>query len=280
MDLGDPSCSLDATQAWQHGPGSSRRPPGPGLMCPFRHAHGEKSVVCKHWLRGLCKKGDHCEFLHEYDVTKMPECYFYSKFGACRQLGMGTMLGPCSGSVGNRGHLLCGGNGQGGFAQAHPSLEPCSGCCWLQGAWERAAGATCCPPPLESWQPGSSRPGPKAPGEGPALPWGCPSVCMEEGGDRCNAPALVLEILLTPGISQPHSQVSAATRSAPSCTSTRLPGRRTVLGTTRGSANTVNTSRSVKPTRGAARGAVRQDSWLLCLAMPQSGVGGGLSFPL
>lgn len=25
--------------------------------CPFRHIHGEKTVVCKHWLRGLCKKG-------------------------------------------------------------------------------------------------------------------------------------------------------------------------------------------------------------------------------
>ncbi|KTF89057.1 hypothetical protein cypCar_00012714 [Cyprinus carpio] len=52
-------------------------------MCPFRHISGEKSVVCKHWLRGLCKKGDQCEFLHEYDMTKMPECYFYSKFGEC-----------------------------------------------------------------------------------------------------------------------------------------------------------------------------------------------------
>lgn len=50
-------------------------------MCPFRHISGEKTVVCKHWLRGLCKKGDQCEFLHEYDMTKMPECYFYSKFG-------------------------------------------------------------------------------------------------------------------------------------------------------------------------------------------------------
>lgn len=38
-------------------------------------------VVCKHWLRGLCKKGDHCKFLHQYDITRMPECYFYSKFG-------------------------------------------------------------------------------------------------------------------------------------------------------------------------------------------------------
>ncbi|CAM4647949.1 unnamed protein product [Lepidochelys olivacea] len=54
-----------------------------GLMCPFRHIHGEKTVVCKHWLRGLCKRGDQCEFLHEYDMTKMPECYFYSKFGEC-----------------------------------------------------------------------------------------------------------------------------------------------------------------------------------------------------
>lgn len=51
-----------------------------GGMCPFRHISGEKTVVCKHWLRGLCKKGDQCEFLHEYDMTKMPECYFYSKF--------------------------------------------------------------------------------------------------------------------------------------------------------------------------------------------------------
>lgn len=55
--------------------------PCTGGMCPFRHISGEKTVVCKHWLRGLCKKGDQCEFLHEYDMTKMPECYFYSKFG-------------------------------------------------------------------------------------------------------------------------------------------------------------------------------------------------------
>nr|DBA27583.1 TPA: hypothetical protein GDO54_008058 [Pyxicephalus adspersus] len=52
-------------------------------MCPFRHLTGEKTVVCKHWLRGLCKKGDQCEFLHEYDMGRMPECYFYSKFGEC-----------------------------------------------------------------------------------------------------------------------------------------------------------------------------------------------------
>lgn len=54
-----------------------------GNNCPFRHVRGDRTIVCKHWLRGLCKKGDQCEFLHEYDMTKMPECYFYSRFNAC-----------------------------------------------------------------------------------------------------------------------------------------------------------------------------------------------------
>ncbi|KRX18293.1 Cleavage and polyadenylation specificity factor subunit 4 [Trichinella nelsoni] len=54
-----------------------------GTLCPLRHVSGDKSIVCKHWLRGLCKKGDQCEFLHEYDVSKMPECFFYSKYNAC-----------------------------------------------------------------------------------------------------------------------------------------------------------------------------------------------------
>lgn len=54
-----------------------------GSSCPFRHIRGDRTIVCKHWLRGLCKKGDQCEFLHEYDMKKMPECYFYSRFNAC-----------------------------------------------------------------------------------------------------------------------------------------------------------------------------------------------------
>ncbi|KAJ3117857.1 ferrochelatase hem15 [Phlyctochytrium bullatum] len=54
-----------------------------GDNCPFRHQKNEKTVVCKHWLRGLCKKGDLCEFLHEYNLKKMPECWFYSKYGEC-----------------------------------------------------------------------------------------------------------------------------------------------------------------------------------------------------
>ena len=54
-----------------------------GSHCPFRHVRGERTIVCKHWLRHLCKKGDDCEFLHEYDMTKMPVCYFFQKFGEC-----------------------------------------------------------------------------------------------------------------------------------------------------------------------------------------------------
>ncbi|XP_028617130.1 putative cleavage and polyadenylation specificity factor subunit 4-like protein isoform X2 [Grammomys surdaster] len=54
-----------------------------GILCPFRHEQGEKMVVCKHWLRGLCRKSDCCSFLHQYDVSRMPVCYFHSKFGNC-----------------------------------------------------------------------------------------------------------------------------------------------------------------------------------------------------
>ncbi|OQV15959.1 Cleavage and polyadenylation specificity factor subunit 4 [Hypsibius exemplaris] len=56
---------------------------GKGSFCPYRHVRGDRTTVCKHWLRGLCKKGDNCEFLHEYDMSKMPECYFFSKFNSC-----------------------------------------------------------------------------------------------------------------------------------------------------------------------------------------------------
>jgi cleavage and polyadenylation specificity factor subunit 4 len=39
--------------------------------------------VCKHWLRGLCKKGETCEFLHEYNLRRMPECSYYSRTLTC-----------------------------------------------------------------------------------------------------------------------------------------------------------------------------------------------------
>lgn len=74
-------------------------PLGP-IHCPLRHttpsplnfrpkdtSHprpGERlATVCKHWLRGLCKKSDACEFLHEYNLRRMPECWWYAKYGYC-----------------------------------------------------------------------------------------------------------------------------------------------------------------------------------------------------
>jgi cleavage and polyadenylation specificity factor subunit 4 len=76
-------------------------PLGP-LHCPLRHTTASAqnfqpakaipthprererlSTVCKHWLRGLCKKGEACEFLHEYNLRRMPECWWFAKYGFC-----------------------------------------------------------------------------------------------------------------------------------------------------------------------------------------------------
>ncbi|KAK6028006.1 zinc knuckle [Ostertagia ostertagi] len=39
------------------------------LVCPLRHIVGDKAVVCKHWLRGLCKKvGPYCKHRHRRRV--------------------------------------------------------------------------------------------------------------------------------------------------------------------------------------------------------------------
>ncbi|KAK0478404.1 hypothetical protein IW261DRAFT_1483362 [Armillaria novae-zelandiae] len=83
LDKDDQICRLSLT--------SAGCPLGP-LHCPLRHTtpsiqnfqppkqvpthprdRERLSTVCKHWLRGLCKKGDACEFLHEYNLRRMPE---------------------------------------------------------------------------------------------------------------------------------------------------------------------------------------------------------------
>lgn len=48
-------------------------------------------VVCTHWLRGLCKTGDKCRFLHEYDVTRMPICQFFKAGILCVQYSIGCL---------------------------------------------------------------------------------------------------------------------------------------------------------------------------------------------
>jgi hypothetical protein len=41
------------------------------------------TVVWTHWMKGLCKKGEHWEFLHTFDPTKMPICKYYQS-GNCK----------------------------------------------------------------------------------------------------------------------------------------------------------------------------------------------------
>jgi cleavage and polyadenylation specificity factor subunit 4 len=63
--------------------GRSSRGDGHGGQQQQQPTGGLNSLVCKHWLRGLCKKGEHCEFLHEYNLRKMPECNFFMRNGYC-----------------------------------------------------------------------------------------------------------------------------------------------------------------------------------------------------
>ena len=50
--------------------------------------HGKsnfRQIVCRHWLRGLCMKGDECTFLHQAIPERMPICQYFSRFGECHQ---------------------------------------------------------------------------------------------------------------------------------------------------------------------------------------------------
>ncbi|CAM9148497.1 unnamed protein product [Chrysoparadoxa australica] len=33
-----------------------------------------RTIVCRHWIKGLCQKGDYCDYLHQMDLDKMPVC--------------------------------------------------------------------------------------------------------------------------------------------------------------------------------------------------------------
>ncbi|KAI0505592.1 hypothetical protein F5B22DRAFT_627055 [Xylaria bambusicola] len=91
-------------RTYGHGNSSSRSPCKAflaghcplGSQCPDSHTTAASSssssgantssynsLVCKHWLRALCKKGEGCEFLHEYNLRKMPECNFFVRNGYC-----------------------------------------------------------------------------------------------------------------------------------------------------------------------------------------------------
>ncbi|GLJ53159.1 hypothetical protein SUGI_1132900 [Cryptomeria japonica] len=44
-----------------------------------------RQTVCRHWLKGLCMKGDACEYLHQYDKSRMPICRNFLRFGKCHE---------------------------------------------------------------------------------------------------------------------------------------------------------------------------------------------------
>lgn len=42
-----------------------------------------RTVVCKHWLIGLCQKGKKCTHLHQFDLSRMPVCAVWTKKHSC-----------------------------------------------------------------------------------------------------------------------------------------------------------------------------------------------------
>lgn len=44
-----------------------------------------KQKVCVHWLKGVCRKGNQCEYLHLYVPEKIPICRFFKERGHCDQ---------------------------------------------------------------------------------------------------------------------------------------------------------------------------------------------------
>ncbi len=53
--------------------------------CPDKHpiTLSHSTLICKHWLRGLCKKGESCDFSHEYNLRKMQECINFTRTLFC-----------------------------------------------------------------------------------------------------------------------------------------------------------------------------------------------------
>ncbi|KAI5451917.1 RNA-binding component of cleavage and polyadenylation factor [Naganishia albida] len=82
-NLSPSGCPLGPTCPRRHTLPSAAnfQPPTPQ---PYHPREKEKvNTICKHFIRGLCIMGDKCEFLHEYNLTKFPECWWWSTYGFC-----------------------------------------------------------------------------------------------------------------------------------------------------------------------------------------------------
>eukprot|EP00920_Eleutheroschizon_duboscqi_P023025 GHVT01056558.1.p1 GENE.GHVT01056558.1~~GHVT01056558.1.p1 ORF type:complete len:495 (-),score=114.52 GHVT01056558.1:371-1855(-) len=51
---------------------------------------GKHSVVCRHWLKGMCMKADFCDFLHQLDYRRMPACRQQQRSGYCSDMHRGN----------------------------------------------------------------------------------------------------------------------------------------------------------------------------------------------
>lgn len=49
----------------------------------IERTRGKHSVVCRHWLKGMCMKGEFCDFLHQLVYSRMPPCRLFEKNGFC-----------------------------------------------------------------------------------------------------------------------------------------------------------------------------------------------------
>ncbi|GKT32216.1 hypothetical protein ADUPG1_006415 [Aduncisulcus paluster] len=45
-----------------------------GLL--LRTTYIRKADVCKHYIKGRCKKGNKCEYIHQLDLARMQKCHF------------------------------------------------------------------------------------------------------------------------------------------------------------------------------------------------------------
>ena len=50
----------------------------------LRRSLAPLQTVCRHWLRGLCMKGNACGFLHQFEASRMPVCRFFAKYNECK----------------------------------------------------------------------------------------------------------------------------------------------------------------------------------------------------
>ncbi|KAH0482786.1 MAG: hypothetical protein KVP17_001978 [Porospora cf. gigantea B] len=45
---------------------------------------GKQTLVCRHWLKNICPNGSSCDFVHHFEVSKLPVCQAFATTGHCR----------------------------------------------------------------------------------------------------------------------------------------------------------------------------------------------------